>query len=66
MNYLKEFFVQRLLLETNMKKLTYWNDYKHAFRTYNSNDIAVIRKIDYETNEERKDKREDQRKDAEK
>ena len=61
LNYLKEFFVQRLLKEKNMRKLSYWEDYKHAFRTYDSKKIAVVSRIDYKTDEEKKDDRKDQR-----
>tara|TARA_R100001082_G_C4326622_1_gene143639 strand:- start:150 stop:527 length:378 start_codon:yes stop_codon:yes gene_type:complete len=66
LNYMKEFFVQRLLKEKNMRNLRYWDDYKHAFRTYSSTNMSVIRKVDYKTDEEKKEDRKDQREEAKK
>tara|TARA_R100000008_G_C3550941_1_gene150372 strand:+ start:620 stop:994 length:375 start_codon:yes stop_codon:yes gene_type:complete len=57
-NYLKEFFVQRLLLEKNIRNLKYYDNYKHSFRRYKINMMNKVESVVYETDEMRRDRRE--------
>ena len=47
LNYLKEFVVQRLLKETNFKKLKWYSLYTKAFRTYSKSKISSMMKVSY-------------------
>ena len=52
--YLKEYIIEKLLEETNFKKLKNYSLYEKAFRTYKISDIKMVKLIDYETLSERK------------
>jgi hypothetical protein len=47
-NYLKEYAVQRLLEEKNLKRLVYYKLYDHAFRTYKISNMLSIKLVEYE------------------
>ena len=47
LNYLKEFVVQRLLTETNFRKLQWYSLYTKAFRTYSISRMSSLKKISY-------------------
>ena len=50
-NYLKEAIVQKLLLETNYKKLNNYSLYRKAFRSYSLSKIKMLKKVEYKTDE---------------
>ena len=58
-NYLKEYFVQRLLLEKNLRNLKYYDNYKHSFRRYKINMMNKTESVDYETDKMRQERREE-------
>ena len=53
-SYLKEYIIEKLLEETNPKKLKSWPLCDKAYRTYKISDIKMVKLIDYETLSERK------------
>ena len=57
LNYMKEYKVQTLLKETNLKKMKRYDMYKDSFRTYFKNKITMADKIDYKTDEMLKEER---------
>ena len=57
LNYMKEYKVQTLLKETNLKKMKRYDMYKDSFRTYFKNKITMVDKIEYKTDEMLKEER---------
>tara|TARA_R100000482_G_C5008487_1_gene94628 strand:+ start:72 stop:494 length:423 start_codon:yes stop_codon:yes gene_type:complete len=47
--YLKEYIVEKLLDETNPKKLKSWTLCSKAYRTYKKQNIISLKLVDYET-----------------
>ena len=47
LNYLKEFVVQRLLTETNFRKLQWYSLYTKAFRTYSTSRMSSLKIVSY-------------------
>ncbi len=60
--YLKEYPIEKLLEETNFKKLKNYSLYEKAFRTYKISDIKSIKLIEWETSSARRDRKEEERK----
>ena len=57
-SYMKEYKVQKLLEETDFKKLKNYSLYENSFRTYKLSDIKVVKSIEYETDKMKKIKKE--------
>ena len=55
LNYLYEYQVQKLLLETNYRKLRYYTYYKHAFRSYFLKKINHQHIVEYLTDADKLD-----------
>ena len=68
LNYMKEYFVGKLILEREapksvsvsfIKKLKGYEFYKDSFRTYNKKKMQMIKEIDYLTDTEIKERKKD-------
>ena len=46
---MKEYKVQRLLEEENLRKLRYYSLYEDSFRTYTKSKMGMIKTVQYET-----------------
>ena len=51
LNYLKEYKVQKLFLETDYNKLKWYSFYKDAFRSYSYSKMTHIKQIEYLTDQ---------------
>tara|TARA_Y100000593_G_C4250868_1_gene307105 strand:- start:55 stop:453 length:399 start_codon:yes stop_codon:yes gene_type:complete len=49
--YMKEYKVEKLLEETNFKKLKHYSLYEDSFRTYNKSKITMVKLIEFKTKE---------------
>tara|TARA_R100000008_G_C3473695_1_gene110301 strand:+ start:170 stop:562 length:393 start_codon:yes stop_codon:yes gene_type:complete len=52
--YMKEYKVEKLLEETNFKKLKYYSLYEDSFRTYVKSKIRYIKLVEYRTEKVKK------------
>tara|TARA_R100000734_G_C3296633_1_gene87731 strand:+ start:657 stop:1031 length:375 start_codon:yes stop_codon:yes gene_type:complete len=52
--YVKEYIIEKLIEETNPKKLKTWPLVDNAFRTYKKSNVKMIKLIEYETLPQRK------------
>ena len=59
--YLKEYTIEKLLEETNFKKLKNYTLYEKAFRTYKMSDIKAIKLVEWETSSARRERKKAER-----
>ena len=59
--YLKEYTIEKLLEETNFKKLKNYTLYEKAFRTYKMSDIKAIKFVEWETSSARRERKKAER-----
>ena len=52
--YLSEYKVEKLLEESNFRKLTHYTLYKNAFRTYTVSKMKLLEEIEYKTEEQKR------------
>ena len=60
--YLKEYTIEKLLEETNFKKLKNYTLYEKAFRTYKIKHISMVKAIEWETSSARRERKKSERK----
>ena len=60
--YLKEYPIEKLLEETNFKKLKNYTLYEKAFRTYKIKHISMVKAIEWETSSARRERKKSERK----
>ena len=61
LGYLKEYPIEKLLKESDFKRLLHYNLYEKAFRTYKISEMKRIKTIEWETSAQRRERKERER-----